>query len=204
MRIDDTGAPSTDSGVKSSDRDSSRTRDNESSFSKVLAKKRESGQEGAKGGKPGEGDVAGMIPGLMGAQGLLDPSLQPAPVEGQSTVVAVPPELQQLVREISSVVNAEGNQQMNIELNSNVLKGLQIRIERQRDGAIAVQFQSSSADVARLLAKNVDVLSQGLAERGVNVANIRINRGESSAMSTFKPRSAYSGGQQGGRQGGRR
>jgi hypothetical protein len=97
--------------------------------------------------------------------------MQPTAVQSKSPV-QVPPELQGLVREISSLVNVKGNQQVNIELNSNVLKGLHIQIERQKDGAIAIQFQSSSEAVTQLLSRNVDALSQGLIDRGVNVGDI--------------------------------
>ena len=100
--------------------------------------------------------------------------MQPTAVQSKSPV-QLPPELQGLVREISSLVNVKGNQQVNIELNSNVLKGLHIQIERQKDGAIAIQFQSSSEAVSNLLSKNMDALSQGLIDRGVNVGDIRVS-----------------------------
>lgn len=208
MRINDSQPSSSDSAVKADDRDKSQSdQDKDSStFSRVLAKKREGTQDDAqsKTGKQNDTDP-GMIPaGLLGPQALLDQSLQPAPVQSKS-VVPVPPELQQLVREISSVVNANGNQQVNIELNSNVLKGLHILIERQKDGAIAVQFQSSSDDVARLLSRNMDALSQGLADRGVNVADIRVTGGrEATAAPSFKSRANSGGNYPGGRQGGKR
>lgn len=207
MKITDSQPPANDSKVEADDRDKSQNAQNNetSTFSHVLAKKREANQDSAqpKGGKHKEGDTGGTAPGLMGAQASFDQPLQPAPLESKS-VVEVPPELQQLVREISVVVNANGNQQVHIELNSNVLKGLHIRIERQ-NGAIAVQFQSSSDDVARLLSRNIDALSQGLAERGVSVADIHVSGSQESAGSqNYKGRSNFGGRWQGGRQRSRR
>src|SRR5262249_33449183 len=134
-----------------------------------------------------------------------DRSLQLSEVESQH-VVQLPRELQQLVREISVVA---GGNAVNIELNSNVLKGLHIRIEKQNE-AVAIQFQSTSEDVARLLSRNLDSLSQGLADRGVNVADIRVAKiQESSNTPSYKSGSksgsrsgSDSGGQsQSGRQG---
>jgi flagellar hook-length control protein FliK len=135
--------------------------------------------------------------------------MQPTAVQSKSPV-QLPPELQGLVREISSLVNVKGNQQVNIELNSNVLKGLHIQIERQKDGAIAIQFQSSSEAVSQLLSKNMDALSQGLVDRGVNVGDIRVSgrdstTGTQSSSQGTKTRSTFGGANYpAGRQGGRR
>lgn len=212
MRIDDSQPSSSDSAVKSGDRDKSSTDQNkDSSFSRVLAKKREGKQDDteSKPGKQKDTDP-GMIPGLlMGPQALLEQSMQPTAVQSKSPV-QVPPELQGLVREISSLVNVKGNQQVNIELNSNVLKGLHIQIERQKDGAIAIQFQSSSDAVSQLLSKNMDALSQGLIDRGVNIGDIRVSgrdstTGTQSSAQSSKTRSNFGGANYpAGRHGGRR
>ena len=139
---------------------------------------------------------------MQAAPTMPDQSIQTGQGESKR-MVAVPPEVQQLVREISVVVNAAGKQQVHIELNSNVMQGLHIRIERQ-EGAITIQFQSSSDDVSRLLLKNADALSQGLADRGVNLADIRvIGPRDSTRVQTDKYRSG-SRPPQGRGQGGRR
>ena len=207
MRINDSQPSSSGSEVKTNDHDKSQSDQKDSSFSRILAKKRGSNQEDtqSKTGKQNDTDPSLILGGLMGPQALLEQSLQPAQVQGKASV-QVPPELQGLVREISSMVNVHGNQQVNIELNSNVLKGLHIHIERQKDGAIAVQFQSSSAEVARLLSSNVDALSQGLADRGINVADIRVStaRDSSANTQTSKGRPNFGANYSGGRQGGRR
>lgn len=147
-------------------------KDGASAFAKALSRKQQSNQEDAQsaGGKPSKGEAA--TPSLMGDPESLQ-NLMDAPTVEEKHLVAIPPELQQLVREISVVVNAPGQQQVNIEMNSNVLKGLHIRIDRQ-DGAVAIQFQSSSDEIARLLTKNVDALADALNERGVTLRDIRI------------------------------
>ncbi len=219
MRIDDSQPSSSDQAVKSGDRDKSSTDQNkDSSFSKVLAKKRDGKQDDAnsKTGKQKNTD-ASLLPGLMGGpQALLEQSMQPTTVQSKSPV-QMPSELQGLVREISSLVNVKGNQQVNIELNSNVLKGLHIQIERQKDGAIAIQFQTSSEVVSQLLSKNIDALSQGLIDRGVNVADINVSGSRDSTTGTESSGQSYGQGSSqtsknrfgggnypAGRQGGRR
>ena len=87
--------------------------------------------------------------------------------------VSLPPQIEGVVREITAGVNAAGRNEVNIELNSKTLNGLQIHIEKH-DGKIDVQFQSRTDDVARLLSRNVGALSQALADRGVAVNDIRI------------------------------
>ena len=212
MRIDDSQPSSSDAAVKSGDRDKSSTdQSKDSPFSRVLAKKREGKPDDAesKTGKQKDTDPS-LILGLpAGPQALLEQSMQPTEVQSKAPV-QLPPELQGLVREISSLVNVKGNQQVNIELNPNVLKGLHIQIERQNDGAIAIQFQSSSEAVSRLLTNNMDALSQGLIDRGVNVGDIRVSGrdstgGAQSSTQNSKNRPNFGGANYpAGRQGGRR
>ncbi len=212
MKIGDPQPPTSDPQV-SNDSDSSQNNDSKdsdgSAFSRVLAKKRDPGQQGAgtalwQGGKRPSGDLDPASLGLaQGPQAQFGQLLQPTAVESKRAV-AVPVELQQLVHEITVGVNAAGNQQVSIELNSNVLKGLHIRIERQQ-GAVSIQFQSTSDQVSSLLSNNLDALSEGLADRGVSVSNIRITgAGESAGSQDFKGRAlsggrAPSGQQRGGR-----
>jgi flagellar hook-length control protein FliK len=208
MRISDSQPTANDADVSSRDTDSSQRaeKDESSKFAKVLAKKHPEGDEAAKSkdGKPSGNDLDPANLGLMQIPKGFEASIQAAQVDGKR-VVAVPPELQQLVREISVVVNSADRQQVHIELNSNVLKGLHIRIDRQ-DGAVAIQFQSTSDQVSNLLTRNIDALSQGLADRGVNVSDIRVSRPQEYARARdSKSSGSNSGGSgQGGRQGGRR
>jgi flagellar hook-length control protein FliK len=206
MKVTDPPPPDSDPNVNADDVDSSENDQNDepSAFAQVLAKKREAQDSvQSKSGKHGESDANPAAAGMVQAPATFEPSLQAAQIESKR-VVAVPVDLQQLVREISVAVNAAGNQQVHIELNSNVLKGLNIRIEKQ-DGGMAIQFQSTSEQVAGLLIKNVEALSQGLADRGVSVADIRVaGPSDSARAQDYKGRSNPGGRWQSGGQGGRR
>lgn len=211
MKISDSQPPASDpdvnADVNADDVDSSHDVDNEepSAFSKLLAKKRGTEEDGTelKRGKTGEKDVPPIGTAFSPGEKNFDTAVQARQVESKRAV-AMPVELQQLVRELSVVVNAAGNQQVHIELNSNVLKGLHIRIERH-EGAVAIQFQSTSDQVAGLLSKNLDALSEGLADRGLNVADIHVEGPKDAARARdFKGQSNPGGRGQGGRQGGRR
>jgi flagellar hook-length control protein FliK len=201
MRIGDQEPSGEIPATNSEDAKSDKTRKDEpSSFSRTLAKKRDAHPPNTAA-KLGRADTAGgIVPeDQTKVQNRFDSSLSAERVG--STAVEVPPELQQLVREISLVVNAPGNQQVHIELNSNVLKGLNIRIDRQ-NGAIAIQFQSASADISRLLSTNLNSLAQALVDRGVNVSDIRVNQPQTVASPTkYKQGSNLERRWQGGRQG---
>ncbi len=207
MKISDPQPPTSDPEVNTDDVDSSQKPDDDapSPFSQLLAKKKGPDQENGqlKRGKGAETET-GPIGGVLAQGGrMFDASMHAGPVESKH-VVSVPVEMQQLVREISVVVNAAGNQQVNIEMNSNVLKGLRVHIER-REGTVAIQFQSASDEVAGLLTKNLDSLTQGLADRGVSVSDIRVEGPKESARTReYKSQSNPGGRGQGGRQGGGR
>ena len=208
MKVTDPQQPVSDPNLKSDDdpQVSKKTESDEpSAFSQVLAKKREGKEEDTetKGGKGTEKPLDPAAAGLMQAAPTLpDQPIQAGQVESKR-MVALPPEMQHLVREISVVVNTAGKQQVHIELNSNVMQGLHIRIER-KEGVIEIQFQSSSDDVSRLLLRNADALSQSLADRGLNVADIRVTGPrDSTRVPTDKYRSG-SGQLQGRGRGGRR
>jgi flagellar hook-length control protein FliK len=206
MKITDPQPPASDPNVNADDADCSQnTESDESSpFSQLLATKRGVDKEGAqsKGAKHNERDSDPTAFGFPQGQQMFDQTLQVAPIESKH-LVTLPADLQQLVREISVVVNAAGNKEVHIDLNSSALKGLHIRIERQ-DGVMRIQFQSPSDEVAKLLSANVDALSQGLADRGVAVADIQVTSPrESAGVQRDKSRSNPGGRWQGGRQGGR-
>jgi len=207
MKVTDPQQPASDPNVNADDVDSSQDVDNDepSAFAQVLEKKREMEEDSARSrsGKHAEDGFDPARAGLVQPQAAFEPSLQAAPVESKRTV-GVPIALQELVREISVATNTAGNQQVHIELNSNVLKGLHIIVER-KDGAVAIQFQSASDEVARLLSRNADALSQGLADRGVSVAKIQVTGPPPSTRAQDdKGRSSLGGNWQRGGQGGRR
>jgi flagellar hook-length control protein FliK len=187
MRIDDSMPPAAaTSETGDSDTDTTQSEDQQgegSPFSRILAKKQEGRQEGGStkgsfGGK--KEDTAPFAALQMPAE--LPPRVQPEAITAKHSV-ELPPELQNLVREISVVA---GKHQAHIEMNSNVLKGLQIQIENQ-NGAVSIQFLTSSPEVATLITNNLSLLSKGLDDRGVNVSDIRIG-------SSQKTSDSYTGG----------
>jgi flagellar hook-length control protein FliK len=207
MRIDDPPPTNDDPNVNGDDSDSRPNTDSadQSSFSRMLARKREAAQianksQGSPQERQGKPDMT-QAEFMQSQPAPFNLAMQPSQVENKH-IVTLPPELQHVVREISVAVNDSGRQQVHIELNSNVLKGLHIRVERQ-DAGVAIQFQSPSDHVSSLLMKNLSSLSQGLADRGVEVSNISVSGGRNfTSAQNSKQRPAPSA--QSGRQGGGR
>jgi flagellar hook-length control protein FliK len=209
MKISDSQPPVSDADLETDRADSSQSdeKDEPSSFSRLLVKKQVSNQGGAmqaKDGKQSATEFEAIVATFMQIPKSFDSSMQTAQVESKHAV-SLPPELQQVVREISVVVNAAGNHEVRIELNSNVLQGLHIRIDKQ-EGAVAIQFQSASEQVMNLLSKNVEALSQALADRGLNVADIRVTGTKEYSRTKDHKNSSSKSGSRGyrGRQGSRR
>jgi flagellar hook-length control protein FliK len=191
MRIDDTPPPAATTDSNDSDTDSKKSddqKDDASLFSRVLAKTKDGRQEesaakGMLGGRKEETPsfAALQVPAEFSA------ALKPEAVAGKHTV-EIPVQLQQLVHEISVVAS---KQQVHIEMNSSVLKGLQVQIEKQ-NGAVSIQFLTTSPTITTLLSNNLSLLSKGLEDRGVSVSDIRIDSPDRSGSSSF------GGGQQAG------
>lgn len=183
MKINDAQPPDDDSTVNtdnldSDDVDSSSSSsgdDQPSAFSQMLAKKREADREGMQSQRSKSLQSDSNIGTGASSFQVADQSRNaPASVAAMDSKhsVSLPPDLQQLVREISVATTKAGNQQVHIEMNSTVMKGLQIRIERH-EGTLNVQFQSQSEQVTNLLSKNLDALSQGLMNLGERAVEIR-------------------------------
>jgi flagellar hook-length control protein FliK len=210
MKIDDS-QPVDDPSVNTDDMESddvdsqSTQSDNEpSAFSQLLAKKKAQERDTASPRtekKREEPKVS--TPGFMRPEEFRNVAGPVGSLEGKRAV-AMHADLQQLVREISVVMDKAGNQQVQIEMNSNVLKGLHIRIERQ-EGALAIQFQTDSQQVSSLISRNLESLSQALSNLGEGGVNIRVTgmKGASKGMD-YKHRGNQSGREQGGSGGGRR
>ena len=197
--------------LESNDVDSQQTQpdDQPSAFSQMLAKKRALDRQTAsarteKAPDKGKESSFAAKSGFMPQQPVIHEMSSPVKGVDAKHSVQLPPDLQQLVREISVVMNKAGNEQVHIEMNSNVLKGLQIRIERQQ-GELAIQFTTDSAQVSTLLSRNIEALSQSLSNLGENGVNIRITGTKDSAKTwDGKFRGSQSGRAAGGYGGGRR
>jgi hypothetical protein len=211
MKIDDS-QPADDPSVNTDDMEtddvdsqSTQSDDQPSAFSQLLAKKKAQERDSAptRTDKKNE-DPRLANPGFMRPEEARNLAGPVGGLEGKRAV-ALPADLQQLVREISVVMNKAGNQQVQIEMNSNVLKGLNIRIERQ-EGALAIQFQTDSQQVSSLISRNLDLLSQSLSSLGERGVDIRVTGlKEATKGADNKYRGDQGGGRgQGGYGGGKR
>jgi hypothetical protein len=97
-------------------------------------------------------------------------------VRGANTAAAVA-QIHALAGEMVDKVQvsrgAAGDDRVDIQFNSKTLQGLQVSIS-QNDGKISVQFQTANEQVSQLLSQNVQALTQALANRGVDVADVRV------------------------------
>jgi flagellar hook-length control protein FliK len=163
-----------DSTTKSSSSDKKKPDKDAKSFSKMLAEKAD------KSGKKSETPQADAPPSFR----------ETAPVvqQAKQTAAAAPltPAMQNLVQEIS-VARTKDRTQVDIQLNSKTFDGLKVTIS-QTAGNVSIQMVSRTPEVAALLTRHVDQLSQALSARGVPVASIRV-------------RTADARGGRGGRQG---
>jgi len=210
MKIDD-NQPSIDDAslnadeIESDDLDSQSTQsdDQPSAFSQVLSKKKaddrevnssrtEKKKEAPRPPNPGSAqqpfirEVSGSVAGVDSKQ-----------------AVSLHPDLQKLVREISVAMDKAGNEKVQIEMNSNVLKGLQIKIERQQ-GTLQIQFLTDSQQVSGLINRNIEALSQSLSSLGEGNVNVRVTGTRDPGKAWEAKYRGQPGGQaQGGFRGGR-
>ena len=171
---------STDAPAQSSDDDSSSTKSRRSdedkakdskSFSKVLAEKTGKAE---KGEKKKDADA----PAAQAQTALPQGFRETAPVTQQAkqvSVAALPPAMQNLVQEITVAAGPQNRTQVDIQLNSKTFDGLKISIAHA-DGDVRIQMVSQTPEVAAVLNRNLEQLSQALTTRGVRVASIRVTR----------------------------
>ncbi|HZQ94289.1 MAG TPA: type III secretion HpaP family protein [Candidatus Sulfotelmatobacter sp.] len=216
MRIDDNELPD-DPGVDTDDMEpeavdsaltpsalSAQSDKEPSAFSQLLAKKKAQERETTPP-RAQKKDESGKFAnaGLARPELVREAAGTIAGVESKRAV-ALPADLQQLVREITVRLNKEGLQQVQIEMNSNVLKGLHIQIERQA-GNLAIQFQTDSLQVSSLITRNLESLSQSLSNLGQGNVNIRVTSSKGASRgSDFKDRGGQGGRAPGAYGGGRR
>lgn len=169
-------------------------------FSKVLEKKtgsREKGKSNSKSDETQDKQLAqskrqgqSEEAALAGAVGAVVPELRLesriASAQGtQETAGKLP--IQGLVQEIWTSMNERGQEQVQIQLNSKVLDGLQIQITREKD-AISLRFISRTDQTAQLLSRNTGALAASLAEHGVQVNRIELNNREQPLSRDSRPR----------------
>ena len=210
MKIDD-NQPSVDDAslnaedVESDDIESQSTQsdDQPSAFSQMLAKKKSDERDATSSRTEKKKDAPRQPSPGFAQQPFVREASGPVVGIDSKQVVGLPPDLQKLVREISVAMDKAGNEKVQIEMNSNVLKGLQIKIERQQ-GALAIQFLTDSQQVSGLINRNLEALSQSLSSRWEGSVNIRVTGTRESGKSWESKYRGHQGGQaQGGFRGGR-
>jgi flagellar hook-length control protein FliK len=205
MKIVGSEAPIDDPNANSEDAAAvDQTDDESSTFAQLLAKKRSAaGEDHGTKPKSTQQQADGIDTAERGvARQKEGTATQTAAVKGAegSRIVELPRELQALVHEISVSLNGAKHKQVNIELNSNVLKGLHIQIEQQGTG-VSIQFVSASDSVGAMLTRNMSALSEALANRGVDVNRLQVttSAGTTRAGAFAKGGSAGSSEGKGGR-----
>ncbi|MCX6627862.1 MAG: flagellar hook-length control protein FliK [Candidatus Solibacter sp.] len=128
--------------------------------------------------KSGEEKTPAVVP-QASVQPLLQrnaASEEARPVRGTVTV-----DLDGLAREIQVTVRGSDLREVEIQMDSKTMAGLQIRITRE-NGKLNVRMQTNSADVSRLLAQQSDALAQRLEARGYQGAVVQVQSPSSAGM----------------------
>jgi hypothetical protein len=175
---------------------------NKKSFSKVLEGRRSKDKSEREKAKSEEDDLLGLQEKLLDEEVIpkilplsdnsLPPVLQTSSKVSSAQPVSLKQPLQALVQEISHAVSAQGQETVDIQLNSKVFEGLKIQVVRQ-PGAFDVRFQSASEGISQLLAQNAGALAQSLAAHGVPVGQIRVNDAEPSRWTSRNPQGRQQG-----------
>jgi flagellar hook-length control protein FliK len=106
--------------------------------------------------------------------------------------------IQALAKEIWHGVNAQGQEQIDIHLNSKVFDGLRVQIVRDSD-RLNIRFEGASDAVSQLLNRNVGALTESLAAHGVRVGHIRVGETQTARWTAHRAQSRSRTGAQGRR-----
>jgi flagellar hook-length control protein FliK len=95
-------------------------------------------------------------------------------VSGSERLRKVANELaQKIVDKVRVGTNAAGKVEFQVDLRSDVLKGLSVKISSQH-GKIKAVFQGSDRDVLKLVEEQKEALSQALAARGLKLDDFKV------------------------------
>lgn len=138
--------------------------------------------EGESSGKGGGGsDKDQNSGGFTGGSFRLNPALmapvapaRPKDVQGNAKLRALAQEIAQKIVERARVgTNAAGQAEFQIDLRSNVLKGLSIKISGG-NGKIKATFSGSDKEILRMLREQGEGLKQALAGRGLSLEEFKV------------------------------
>jgi flagellar hook-length control protein FliK len=138
--------------------------------------------EGDKGGSSGGSDKGDDQKGSEAPPGFrFNPALMaPVPVQqakqtgGSEKLRALANEIaQKIVERVRVGTNAAGKAEFQIDLRSNVLSGLSIKVSSS-NGRISAKFMASDKEVLKLLRDQSDSLKQALTGRGLTLDELKI------------------------------
>ena len=179
-------------------------------FSKVLENRRgkEKRSLGSENSEPqesklsdlkGKSEEEGVIAKLLPLTGSSPDQTSDSPLKVSSAQpVSLKEPIQALAKEIWHGVNAQGKEQIDIQLNSKVFDGLRIQIVRDSD-RLNIRFEGASDTVAQLLSRNVGALTESLAAHGVRVGHIRVGEAQTARWTAHKAQNRPRTGGQGRR-----
>jgi hypothetical protein len=133
--------------------------------------------KGGGGKQQGGGDKKGDVP-----QGFrFNPALMaPVPVAQKNTTVGsdrlrrIASEIaQKIVERVRVGTNAAGNAEFQIDLRSNVLSGLQVKVSA-KNGRISAVFSGSDKDVLKMLEEHEEALKGALQSRGLMLERFKV------------------------------
>jgi len=133
--------------------------------------------KGGGGKQQGGGDKKGDVP-----QGFrFNPALMaPVPVAQKNTTVGsdrlrrMATEIaQKIVERVRVGTNAAGNAEFQIDLRSNVLSGLQVKVSA-KNGLISAIFSGSDKEVLKMLEQNEEALKGALTSRGLLLDKFKV------------------------------
>ena len=133
------------------------------------------GGQGGGGQKDGK-DSPAMQPGFRFNPALMAPVpvAKQKDVSGSERLRKVANELaQKIVEKVRIGTNAAGKVEFQIDLRSDVLKGLSVKVS-SHNGKIKAVFQGSDRDVMKLIEEQKESLTKALAARGLTLEDFKI------------------------------
>jgi len=131
-----------------------------------------SGQQGSGGDKKGSEVPAGFRfnPALMAPV----PVAQKNQTQGSDRLRRMASEIaQKIVERVRVGTNAAGNAEFQIDLRSNVLSGLSVKVSA-KNGRISAVFSGSDRDVLKMLQEQEEALKGALSSRGLQLENFKV------------------------------
>lgn len=137
--------------------------------------------DGGKGQQGGSGKDSKQGGGELAAGFRFNPALMaPIPVQvpksnaGSERLRALATEIaQKIVERVRVGTNAAGHAEFQIELRSNVLSGLSVKVSASR-GRISAVFSGNDREVLRMLRDQADALKGALAGRGLELEELKV------------------------------